>query len=103
MYENCHTGHYIPQLAEVLLDHNAQSTDFKFNIKGVAVRKPDTSVSVMNCLLCFQALSSINLVFPFIFSFFFLICSMYLVRLVIHFLDLIGMFQQHTNSFGPMG
>ncbi|KAA3453754.1 serine carboxypeptidase-like 42 [Gossypium australe] len=35
----CHTGHYIPQLAEVLLDHNARSKGFKFNIKGVAVRK----------------------------------------------------------------
>ncbi|KVH87416.1 Peptidase S10, serine carboxypeptidase [Cynara cardunculus var. scolymus] len=29
-------GHYIPQLAIALLDHNAHSTDFKFNIKGVA-------------------------------------------------------------------
>lgn len=54
MYENCHTGHYIPQLAEVLLDHNAQSTDFKFNIKGVAVRKPDTSVSVTNTSTMFS-------------------------------------------------
>ncbi|KAJ6681540.1 CARBOXYPEPTIDASE [Salix koriyanagi] len=35
-----YAGHYIPQLAEVLLDHNAQSTDFKFNIKGVAIGNP---------------------------------------------------------------
>ncbi|KAJ6685273.1 SERINE PROTEASE FAMILY S10 SERINE CARBOXYPEPTIDASE [Salix purpurea] len=39
-YENCHIGHYIPQLAGALLDHNAQSTDFKFNIKGVAIGNP---------------------------------------------------------------
>lgn len=32
------TGHYIPQLAIALLDHNAKSSGFKFNIKGVAVR-----------------------------------------------------------------
>ncbi|KAI9395114.1 hypothetical protein POPTR_005G187700v4 [Populus trichocarpa] len=32
--------HCIPQLAEVPLDHNAQSTDFKFNIKGVAIGNP---------------------------------------------------------------
>lgn len=31
-------GHYIPQLAVALLDHNEHSKDFKFNIKGVAVR-----------------------------------------------------------------
>lgn len=33
------TGHYIPQLAVALLDHNAHSTGFKFNLKGIAVRK----------------------------------------------------------------
>ena len=38
-YKCFYTGHYIPQLADVLLDHNAHSTGFKFNIKGVAVRK----------------------------------------------------------------
>lgn len=31
-------GHYIPQLAIVLLDHNVHSTGFKFNLRGVAVR-----------------------------------------------------------------
>ncbi|KAF7816750.1 Serine carboxypeptidase-like 42 [Senna tora] len=31
-----YAGHYIPQLANVLLDHNAASHGFKFNIKGVA-------------------------------------------------------------------
>ncbi|XP_065848068.1 serine carboxypeptidase-like 42 [Euphorbia lathyris] len=35
-----YAGHYIPQLAEVLLDHNARSTGFKFNIKGVAIGNP---------------------------------------------------------------
>uniref|UniRef100_A0A7N2M0L7 Carboxypeptidase n=1 Tax=Quercus lobata TaxID=97700 RepID=A0A7N2M0L7_QUELO len=30
-------GHYIPQLAIALLDYNAHSTGFKFNIKGVAI------------------------------------------------------------------
>ncbi|KAE8666571.1 Serine carboxypeptidase-like 44 [Hibiscus syriacus] len=35
-----YAGHYIPQLAEVLLDHNAHSTGFKFNIKGVAIGNP---------------------------------------------------------------
>ncbi|XP_031285855.1 serine carboxypeptidase-like 42 [Pistacia vera] len=33
-------GHYIPQLADVLLDYNARSTGFKFNIKGVAIGNP---------------------------------------------------------------
>ncbi|KAI3825863.1 hypothetical protein L1987_07555 [Smallanthus sonchifolius] len=32
--------HYIPQLAIALLDHNEHSTDFKFNIKGVAIGNP---------------------------------------------------------------
>ncbi|KAI8553915.1 hypothetical protein RHMOL_Rhmol05G0053600 [Rhododendron molle] len=31
-----YAGHYIRQLAVVLLDHNAHYTGFKFNIKGVA-------------------------------------------------------------------
>lgn len=35
-----YAGHYIPQLANVLLDHNAHSTGFKFNIKGVAIGNP---------------------------------------------------------------
>lgn len=35
-----YAGHYIPQLADVLLEHNAHSTDFKFNIKGVAIGNP---------------------------------------------------------------
>ncbi|KAH8509026.1 hypothetical protein H0E87_010965 [Populus deltoides] len=35
-----YAGHCIPQLAEVPLDHNAQSPDFKFNIKGVAISNP---------------------------------------------------------------
>lgn len=35
-----YAGHYIPQLAEVLLDHNARSKGFKFNIKGVAIGNP---------------------------------------------------------------
>ncbi|XP_021771661.1 serine carboxypeptidase-like 42 [Chenopodium quinoa] len=35
-----YAGHYIPQLAVALLDHNAHSTRFKFNIKGVAIGNP---------------------------------------------------------------
>ncbi|XWS25017.1 hypothetical protein CRYUN_Cryun27aG0034600 [Craigia yunnanensis] len=34
------TGHYIPQLADVLLDRNVHTTGFKFNIKGVAIGNP---------------------------------------------------------------
>ncbi|PHT98595.1 Serine carboxypeptidase-like 44 [Capsicum chinense] len=34
------TGHYIPQLANVILDYNKQSKDFKFNLKGVAIGNP---------------------------------------------------------------
>ena len=39
-FSECTTllGHYIPQLATVLLKHNKYSTDFKFKIKAVAVR-----------------------------------------------------------------
>ncbi|MCD9640412.1 Serine carboxypeptidase-like 42 [Datura stramonium] len=32
-------GHYIPQLAVALLDHNEHSQEYKFNIKGVAIGK----------------------------------------------------------------
>ncbi|XP_023897381.1 serine carboxypeptidase-like 42 isoform X2 [Quercus suber] len=35
-----YAGHYIPQLAIALLDYNAHSTGFKFNIKGVAIGNP---------------------------------------------------------------
>ncbi|KAJ0976942.1 hypothetical protein J5N97_012416 [Dioscorea zingiberensis] len=35
-----YAGHYIPQLANVLLRHNKLSTRFKFNIKGVAIGNP---------------------------------------------------------------
>ncbi|KAM7511183.1 hypothetical protein LguiB_010058 [Lonicera macranthoides] len=35
-----YAGHYIPQLAIALLDHNARSTGFKFNIKGIAIGNP---------------------------------------------------------------
>ncbi|THU51342.1 hypothetical protein C4D60_Mb06t30020 [Musa balbisiana] len=35
-----YAGHYIPQLANVLLDHNQHSTGFKFKIKGVAIGNP---------------------------------------------------------------
>lgn len=35
-----YAGHYIPQLAVVLLDHNEHSAGFKFNIKGVAIGNP---------------------------------------------------------------
>ncbi|KAI8016461.1 Serine carboxypeptidase-like 42 [Camellia lanceoleosa] len=35
-----YAGHYIPQLTIALLDHNAHSSGFKFNIKGVAIGNP---------------------------------------------------------------
>ncbi|XP_058781478.1 serine carboxypeptidase-like 42 [Vicia villosa] len=35
-----YAGHYIPQLAKVLIDYNTHSTGFKFNIKGVAIGNP---------------------------------------------------------------
>ncbi|XP_059630560.1 serine carboxypeptidase-like 42 [Cornus florida] len=35
-----YAGHYIPQLAVALLDHNAHSTGYKFNIKGIAIGNP---------------------------------------------------------------
>ncbi|KAA8536495.1 hypothetical protein F0562_028973 [Nyssa sinensis] len=35
-----YAGHYIPQLANVLLDYNKRSKNFKFNIKGVAIGNP---------------------------------------------------------------
>ncbi|XP_025659191.1 serine carboxypeptidase-like 42 isoform X2 [Arachis hypogaea] len=41
-----YAGHYIPQLTNALLDHNARSTGFKFNIKGVAATKISVGVDV---------------------------------------------------------
>ncbi|KAA8546523.1 hypothetical protein F0562_002738 [Nyssa sinensis] len=35
-----YAGHYIPQLAIAILDHNAHSNGFKFNIKGIAIGNP---------------------------------------------------------------
>ncbi|KAK2985443.1 hypothetical protein RJ640_006739 [Escallonia rubra] len=35
-----YAGHYIPQLAVALLDHNEHSKGYKFNIKGVAIGNP---------------------------------------------------------------
>ncbi|KAL3638894.1 Serine carboxypeptidase-like 42 [Castilleja foliolosa] len=35
-----YAGHYIPQLAVALLDHNEHSKDFKFNLKGVFIGNP---------------------------------------------------------------
>ncbi|CAL0306345.1 unnamed protein product [Lupinus luteus] len=35
-----YAGHYIPQLANAILDYNAHSSDFKFNIKGIAIGNP---------------------------------------------------------------
>ncbi|CAM0146383.1 unnamed protein product [Urochloa decumbens] len=35
-----YAGHYIPQLANVLISHNKESKGFKFNIKGVAIGNP---------------------------------------------------------------
>ncbi|EOA32143.1 hypothetical protein CARUB_v10015394mg [Capsella rubella] len=35
-----YAGHYIPQLAEVILAYNSRSSGFKFNIKGIAIGNP---------------------------------------------------------------
>ncbi|XP_057449513.1 serine carboxypeptidase-like 42 [Lotus japonicus] len=35
-----YAGHYVPQLANAILDYNAHSTSFKFNIKGLAIGNP---------------------------------------------------------------
>ncbi|KAI8005087.1 Serine carboxypeptidase-like 42 [Camellia lanceoleosa] len=35
-----YAGHYIPQLAIAILDHNAHSNGFKFNLKGIAIGNP---------------------------------------------------------------
>ncbi|XP_074590746.1 serine carboxypeptidase-like 42 [Curcuma longa] len=35
-----YAGHYIPQLANVLLDYNRHSSGFKFKIKGIAIGNP---------------------------------------------------------------
>lgn len=35
-----YAGHYIPQLANAILDYNAHSTGYKFNLKGVAIGNP---------------------------------------------------------------
>ncbi|KAE8684264.1 putative Pyridoxal phosphate phosphatase-related protein [Hibiscus syriacus] len=35
-----YAGHFVPNLANALLDHNKQSKDFKFNVKGLALGNP---------------------------------------------------------------
>ncbi|CAJ2652633.1 unnamed protein product [Trifolium pratense] len=35
-----YAGHYIPQLANAILDYNAHSTGYKFKLKGVAIGNP---------------------------------------------------------------
>ncbi|CAK8537851.1 unnamed protein product [Lathyrus sativus] len=35
-----YAGHYIPQLANAILDYNARSTGYKFKLKGVAIGNP---------------------------------------------------------------
>ncbi|KAG0468544.1 hypothetical protein HPP92_017872 [Vanilla planifolia] len=35
-----YAGHYIPQLAILLINHNMHSMSFKFNVKGVAIGNP---------------------------------------------------------------
>ncbi|XP_010496048.2 PREDICTED: serine carboxypeptidase-like 43 [Camelina sativa] len=35
-----YAGHYIPQLADVILTYNSRSSGFKFNIKGIAIGNP---------------------------------------------------------------
>ncbi|AEC06202.1 serine carboxypeptidase-like 43 [Arabidopsis thaliana] len=35
-----YAGHYIPQLADVILSYNSRSSGFKFNVKGIAIGNP---------------------------------------------------------------
>ncbi|CAN6458508.1 unnamed protein product [Victoria cruziana] len=41
-----YAGHYIPQLANVLLEHNRNSSGFKFNLKGLAIGNPLLNLQV---------------------------------------------------------
>ncbi|CAN6458491.1 unnamed protein product [Victoria cruziana] len=41
-----YAGHYIPQLANVLLEHNRRSSGFKFNLKGLAIGNPLLNLAV---------------------------------------------------------
>ncbi|XP_031504546.1 serine carboxypeptidase-like 42 [Nymphaea colorata] len=41
-----YAGHYIPQLANVLLQHNRHSSGFKFNLKGLAIGNPLLNLAV---------------------------------------------------------
>ncbi|KAJ4867247.1 Serine carboxypeptidase-like 43 [Raphanus sativus] len=35
-----YAGHYIPQLADAILNYNIQSKGFKINVKGIAIGNP---------------------------------------------------------------
>ncbi|CAE6225999.1 unnamed protein product [Arabidopsis arenosa] len=35
-----YAGHYVPQLADAILNYNSRSSGFKFNIKGIAIGNP---------------------------------------------------------------
>ena len=61
-------GHYIPQLAIALLDYNAHSTGFKFNIKGVAVRKMSILIDISEFL--HNQSSSLWYIYIYIYKFF---------------------------------
>lgn len=81
-------GHYIPQLTDVLLNHNEKSKGFKFNIKGVAV---STRAYLPRCLLDLNFITNNSN------------CCITLSRLGTHFLSLIGMSLQPTSISGLMG
>lgn len=96
------TGHYIPQLAIAILDHNERSTGFKFNLKAVAVRGPHI---ILNSLLfhdLYTCQSSIWVLQFVILLTFAQIYANYMIRLGIHCWDLIVMLPQHMNTFGLM-
>lgn len=50
-----YAGHYIPQLADVILEYTQQRTNrFKFNLKGIAVSNKNKKSSIqISVLLCF--------------------------------------------------
>lgn len=85
-----YAGHYIPQLADVILEYNARrSNRFKFNLKGIAVSNKNKITKSPSQIFVLLAL--------------FLIESSVLIRSGIRFWSLTGIFQQCMSSFGPMG
>lgn len=81
-----YAGHYVPQLADVILKYNARrSNGFKFNLKGVAVSNKKFCFKKALSHLCFVG-SAFD--------------SSVLIRSEIRFWSLTGMFQPRMSSSG---